>query len=59
MSALGGSSLREGVGDLQVEKTGGDETDSVALNENKVSVGLQTKLARRSPSRPSFSGCDT
>ena len=31
------STLREGVGDLQVEKTSGNETDSVALNDKRKS----------------------
>ena len=37
MSALGGSSLGEGVGDLQEEKTGGDQADGVGLKRRNLS----------------------
>ena len=37
MSALGGSSLGEGVGDLQEEEAGGDQADGVGLERRNVS----------------------
>ena len=35
VSALGGSSLREGVGDLQKEESSGDKADGVGLKTDK------------------------
>ena len=35
MSTLGGSGVREGVGDLQEEESSGDEADGVGLKANK------------------------
>ena len=35
MSTLGGSGVREGVGDLQEEESGGDKADGVGLKKDK------------------------
>ena len=54
MSTLGGSGVREGVGDLQEEESGGDEADGISLKRTRL-IKTFIKINFISPSRPSSS----